>query len=91
MNRKEGFVEAYIERLAVEYPERVYIRQKNARLYQDSGNSEKAIQEYDEIAELLLDAGDRRGAIETIEMILTLDPPNRNEYQDLIENLKSEG
>ncbi|MBK5107835.1 MAG: tetratricopeptide repeat protein [Anaerolineales bacterium] len=88
---KEGFAEAYIERLAVEYPERVYIRQKNAQLYQDSGNIEKAIHEYDEIAELLLDAGDRHGAIEAIEMILTLEPPNRNEYQDLIENLKSEG
>ena len=81
---------AYIEKLAEEYPDRVFIRQKKADLYQKTGQIDEAIKMYDEIGELLLDAGDRQGAIEAIEMILSLDPPNRNQYQDLIDNLKSE-
>jgi len=87
---EEGFVLAYIENLAAGYPDRIYIRQKNAELLEKSGKIDKAIQEYDDIGEALLDAGDRQGAIDAIERILTLDPPNRSEYQDLIDNLKSE-
>jgi len=81
---------AYIEKLAEEYPDRVFIRQKQAELYQKAGQIDQTIKVYDEIGELLLDAGDRQGAIEAIEKILSLDPPNRNQYQDLIDNLKSE-
>jgi tetratricopeptide (TPR) repeat protein len=87
---EEGFVLAYIEKLAAGYPDRIYIRQKNAELLEKSGKIDKAIQEYDDIGEALLDAGDRQGAIDAIERILTLDPPNRSEYQDLINDLKSE-
>ena len=80
---------AYIEKLAEDYPDRIFIRQKEAELYQKSGQIDQAIKVYDEIGEILLDTGDRQGAIEAIEMILSLDPPNRSQYQDLIENLKS--
>jgi tetratricopeptide (TPR) repeat protein len=90
VTEEEGFVLAYIEKLAAGYPDRIYIRQKNAELLEKSGKIDKAIQEYDDIGEALLDAGDRQGAIDAIERILTLDPPNRSEYQDLIDNLKSE-
>jgi len=82
--------QAYIQKLAGEYPDRVFLRKKNAELFQSSGQIDKAIQEYDDIGDLLLDAGDSQGAIDIIELILALDPPNKDQYQDLLENLKSD-
>jgi tetratricopeptide (TPR) repeat protein len=90
LSGEEQAGQTYIEKLAAEYPNRVFIRQKNAELYQKTGQVSLAINEYDEIGELLLDAGDRQGAIEAIEVILTLDPPNKSQYQDLIDSLKTE-
>ena len=82
--------QAYIQKLAGEYPDRIFLRKKNAELFQSSGQIDKAIQEYDDIGDLLLDAGDSQGAIDIIELILALDPPNKDQYQDLLENLKSD-
>lgn len=86
----KGKIEAFVDHLVIEYPDKVYLRQIKARLYLDSGRKEEAIREYDAVGEMLLDAGENQAAIDAIEMILTLDPPNKNEYLDLIEKLKAE-
>jgi tetratricopeptide (TPR) repeat protein len=80
----------YLKKLVVENPDRIYLRQKKAELHQKFGQIDQAIQEYDEIGDLLLEAGDRQGAIDAIEKIIALDPPNTSEYQELIENLTAE-
>jgi len=81
----------YLNKLVQEYPERVDLHRKRADLLQESGQTELAIQEYDVIGELLLDAGDRQGAIEVIEKILALDPPDKAQYEELIKSLAAEG
>jgi len=80
----------YLDKLVDEYPERIFIRRKKAELHLKYGHNEVAIQEYDAIGELLLDAGDRKGAKQAIKAILDLDPPNKGSYQELINNLDSE-
>jgi tetratricopeptide (TPR) repeat protein len=80
----------YLEKLVEEYPEREFIRRKKAKLHTKNGQVEAAIQEYDAIGDLLLDAGDREGAKQAILAILDLDPPNKGEYQELINKLDSE-
>lgn len=87
---KDEDFQAYLDKLVAEYQNILFIRQARASLYQKKGQFVLAIEEYDQIGEMLLDAGDREGAIETIEMILDLDPPNKSQYQDLINSLKSE-
>ena len=83
-------VQSYLEKLAEEYPDRTYLRRKKAELYQQNGQVEEAIQELDVIGEVLLNAGDNDGAIQAIEAILELDPPNKADYQELISQLKAE-
>lgn len=83
-------VQSYLEKLAEEYPDRTYLRRKKAELYQQNGQVEEAIQELDVIGEVLLNAGDNEGAIQAIEAILELDPPNKADYQELISQLKAE-
>jgi tetratricopeptide (TPR) repeat protein len=80
----------YLEKLVEEYPDQIFIRQVKAELHIKDGQTEAAIQEYDAIGEFLLDAGDREGAKQAIHSILELDPPNRMEYQELINKLDSE-
>jgi tetratricopeptide (TPR) repeat protein len=80
----------YLEKLVEEYPEREFIRRKKAKLHTKTGQVEAVIQEYDAIGDLLLDAGDREGAKQAILAILDLDPPNKGEYQELINKLDSE-
>jgi len=82
--------EAYLDKLVAEYPDRIYLRYKKAELHEKFGQIDLAIQEYDQIGELLLEAGDRQGAVDAIEQIITLDPPNKSKYQELIENLTAE-
>ncbi len=79
---------AYLEKLAKEYPDRPFIRRKKAELHLKEGQTEAAIQEYDAMGELLLEAGDTQGALEAIAAILDLNPSNKDEYQDLIEKLE---
>ena len=83
-------VQSYLEKLAEEYPDRTYLRRKKAELYQQKGQVEEAIRELDVIGEVLLNAGDNDGAIQAIEAILELDPPNKADYQELISQLKAE-
>jgi tetratricopeptide (TPR) repeat protein len=80
----------YLEKLAEEYPDRTYLRQRKAEIYQHKGQLREAIKELDAIGEVLLNAGDNEGAIQVIESILALDPPNKDDYQELISQLKSE-
>lgn len=80
----------YLEKLVDEYPDRIFIKQRKAELHLKNRQTEAAIQEYDAIGELLLDAGDIEGAKQAIQSILELDPPNRMEYQELINKLDSE-
>lgn len=80
----------YLEKLVEEYPERDFIRRKKAELHIKKGQVEAAIQEYDAIGDLLLDAGDREGAKQAIMAIIELDPANKGEYQELINKLDSE-
>ena len=83
-------VQSYLEKLAEEYPDRTYLRRKKAQLYQQKGQVEEAIRELDAIGEVLLNAGDNEGAIQAIEAILELDPPNKADYQELISQLQGE-
>lgn len=87
---EDELVLTYLDKLVDEYPERIFIRRKKAELQLKYGHIEVAIQEYDAIGELLLDAGDRVGAKQAIKAILDLDPPNKGGYQELINNLDSE-
>jgi tetratricopeptide (TPR) repeat protein len=83
-------VQSYLEKLAEEYPDRTYLRRKKAQLYQQQGQVEEAIRELDAIGEVLLNAGDNEGAIQAIEAILELDPPNKSDYEELISQLQGE-
>ena len=59
-----------------------------AELYRQTGMRNQAIEALDAIGEALLESGDRAGAQKVIEEILSLNPPNAVDYQNLLATLR---
>ena len=80
--------QTFLEGLVKENPERISIRRRLAELYRQTGMNKQAIEALDAIGEALLESGDRAGALKVIEEILTLNPPNLVDYQNLLGTLR---
>ncbi len=78
----------FLEDLVSEYGDQVFLRRALAEQYRRAGRTTDAVAQLDAIGEALLEAGDRQGAIETINMILALNPPNANEYRQALVRLQ---
>jgi len=78
----------FLESLIEEHQTTIPLRRRLADVYLQTGRKADALVQMDAIGELLMDAGDRAGTIQVVEMILSLDPPNKGEYQLLLEQLQ---
>lgn len=77
-----------LETLIAENPDRIPLRRRLVDLYRHLGRPADAITQLDAIGDILLEAGDRAAAIQTVEIILSMNPPNKSEYQQLLEQLR---
>ncbi len=72
-----------LEDLLAETPNNIALRSRAAQLYLNLGRRKEAIEHFDVLGDLQLEAGQKKAAIKTIELILSLNPPNRSAYEDL--------
>ena len=91
MNRegREDDVIEFMENLVNERPQQAMIRWRLAEQYQKAGRTSDAIKQLDTAGDILLDAGDRKGASDAIQMIVNLNPPDVGKYKQLLERIKS--
>ena len=80
---------AFLEKQVEQRSQQAMIRRKLAEQYQHLDRIEDAIKQLDTVGEILLDTGDRQGAITAIGQIIALNPPNIDEYKQLLERIKS--
>ncbi len=88
-NRLEAwhsFLQAMIERR----PREMMLRQKMAAHLAETGKRQEAIEQYDLLGELQLEAGLRDDAVRTIKQILQLGPDNPDGYHQLLEKLETD-
>ena len=88
---KEDNLEAaldFLEGLVEENPGQVPIQRYLAETYYHLGRVEEAISHLDRVGERLLKAGDRQGAEQVVERILSMNPPNRENYQRLLARIQ---
>lgn len=78
----------YLERLVDEHPRQPGIHRRLADLYRQMGRVPDAIEQLDTAGELMVEAGDKAGAVEAIQVILSLKPPNAADYQRLLAQVK---
>ena len=78
----------FLEGLVQENPHQKLIQRRLVDLYRREGRITDAIRFLDTIGEKLMLTGDRAGAREVVELILSLDPPNAGEYRKFLEKIR---
>ncbi len=75
--------------LLKDHENQLELRKRLAVVYANQGLVGRAVEQLDTVANALLDAGDRSGAILTVKQIIQLNPPNKDEFQEVLKKLQS--
>lgn len=78
----------FLESLMKDNPDQISIHTRLARVYRQVGRIPDAITQLDAAGEKFLKEGDRESAIQAVEAILALKPPNASAYQSLLVKLR---
>ena len=73
------------------YPAQIALRQRLAQVYQRQNRVEDAIIQLNEIGDAQIEAGEYNAAAVTVKKIIDLNPPDVDQYQDLLSQLESPG
>ncbi len=87
---RSGEVIPFLEELVKENPKQAILRSALAEQYRLADRIPAAVTQLDALGNLLLTAGNREGAIQALETIISLNPPNGPDYQTLLVKIKSE-
>ena len=79
----------FLEELVNENPQQAVLRRALAEQYRQAQRIPDAVAQLDTLGESLLKAGNRDAAVQVIESILAMNPPNQAQYQVLLEKIKS--
>jgi tetratricopeptide (TPR) repeat protein len=78
----------FLEELVSEYPSQFILHQALAEEYRQAERIPEAVVQLDIVGDLLLKSGDREGAIQAMEAIMAMNPPNREAYKTLLSKMK---
>ena len=87
---RRGEAIPFLEELVNEYPKQGILRRALSEEYRHAERIPDAVAQLDALGDLLLNAGDRDGAIQNIETIMAMNPPNTEDYKTLLAKIKSE-
>ena len=79
----------FCETLIEEQGGQVFIRKILAELYHKAGRTNEAIAQLDAIGDTLMASGDTQAVIEVVNQILMMNPPNAEEYREVLRQLQS--
>ncbi|MCD4686015.1 MAG: tetratricopeptide repeat protein [Anaerolineae bacterium] len=85
--RRAGEIIQVLEEHVMRYPNDMALRSRLAAVYRQTGNVAKAIEQLDALAELQLESGLREDALVTIQRIISLNPPQVEGYEKLLQQL----
>ncbi|MFZ6031550.1 MAG: tetratricopeptide repeat protein [Chloroflexota bacterium] len=78
-----------VEQLIADNPDQPMLKRRLAELYRQAGRIPDAIEQLDAAGELFLQKKNKSAAAEAISAILTLNPSNAADYQQLLAQIKS--
>jgi tetratricopeptide (TPR) repeat protein len=87
---RRGEAIPFLEELVSEYPGQEILRRALAEEYRVAGRIPEAAAQLEALVDLLHNAGDREGAIQIIETIMAMNPPNMEHFKTLLAKIKSE-
>src|SRR5512135_409491 len=89
-NAKLGDAEPFLEDLIQEHPDQPVFRRALAAELHRLGRTHEAVAQLDALGESLLQAGQRKEAIDIITQILLMDPANAGDYRQLLSQLEQQ-
>jgi tetratricopeptide (TPR) repeat protein len=78
-----------LKELQEEYPQQAILRRQLAEELRQVGKIQDAITQLDALGEIYLDLGDTPAAIQVIESIIALAPPNTDQYRLMLNGLRA--
>lgn len=78
---------AFLEKQVEDNPNVTFIHQRLAEYYQQASLADQAVEQWDKLAEMMLDQGDKEGAKQAIRAILVINPPNADKYRAALQRL----
>ncbi len=81
---------AFLQQMIDRRPREMILRQKMAAHLAETGKRQEAIEQYDLLGELQLEAGLRDDAVRTIKQILQLEPDNPDGYRQLLQKIETD-
>jgi tetratricopeptide (TPR) repeat protein len=86
-NRRKKAIE-FLQEIIADRPERLDIRKRLADVLVRNGNVDQAIEQLDTIADALMVAGNRNGAMTMLNAIIAFNPPNVNDYRKALAKMR---
>jgi regulator of sirC expression with transglutaminase-like and TPR domain len=74
----------FVEDMLKEHPNQLLLKRSLATRLQHAGRIEEAISLLDVLGETHMQAGNKQGALEVINQIVMMNPPNVEEYRQLL-------
>jgi tetratricopeptide (TPR) repeat protein len=74
----------FVEDLVNEHPDQPLLKRMYAMQLHRAGRTDKAVSLLDALGETLMQEGNRQGALEVINQIVMMNPPNAEEYRRLL-------
>ena len=78
----------FLEEMVSDAPQQPLLLRALAEEYRRANRTADAVAKLDALGETLLNAGDRDGAIQAIEAIIAINPPNQASYKTLLARIK---
>ncbi len=88
-NGKDNRKIPFLEELVKEHEDRIILRRALVQQYKQAGQTEAAIAQLDTIGETLVEQGKNEEAANTIQQILLLNPPNADDYRQLLNQIQN--
>lgn len=79
----------FLEELTREHSEQPMLKRTLAALLHRMGRTNEAVPMLDALGETLLEKGDKQGAIEVINQIVLMNPPNAEDYRALLNQMRN--
>lgn len=79
----------FLQKLIEEYGDQILLRRSLADELHKAGRTTEAINELDAIGDKLMESNDKAGVAEVVNRILSMNPPNAEEYRSLLDKLRS--
>jgi tetratricopeptide (TPR) repeat protein len=86
---RRGEAIPFMEEMVNEEPKQPILRRALAEEYRQAERISDSVAQLDALGDLLLETGDREGAIQTIEAIIAMNPPEVAKYTTLLVKIKS--